>query len=333
MGRFEGRTPHEASADPEARQRADGGGLERLVPRQVGQQGWQAPGEHGLPRPGRPDHRHVVPAGSGRHQGVHRLVVAGDVGEVRFGRRGVLERGTLHGIQLHGIELGTVRDGGGAQPRHRDDVDAVHEFRLRRVRCRNQNAPNPRVACREHRRQHAGHRAQAPVEPQLPQVDGSRGRLGGHVARGRQCGDRDREVESAALLPQRRRRQVDRELALGERTPRVDRGSADPFARLPESGIRETDEDERREPGGDVGLDLDDVAADSGQRHGERPCERHHATPRRCSIDGSLLHASITATASIRIGPETGPCARHHSATSRRRRARLAAVIASNGCP
>ena len=130
-----------------------------------------------------------------------------------------------------------------------------------------------RLARGEHRGKDALHRPQPAVEPELAQMHGARPRIRRAPTRRREGRDRDRQIEPRTLLRQRGRRQVDGQLFLRERAARIDGGSADALAGLAQRGVRQSDEDECREAGRDVGLHLDDVPADAveGDR---RRCER-----------------------------------------------------------
>ncbi len=131
----------------------------------------------------------------------------------------------------------------------------------------------------EHRRQHARHRSHPAVQAELPQQHPAQQRLRRDAALRGEHGRREGQVEGAAPLGHRRRRQREGDPPLRPRLPAVDDGGAHPVSRLGERGVRQPDHRETRQPLGEVGLDLDDVPLQTDQPHRVRPGQRHEAPP------------------------------------------------------
>ena len=115
-----------------------------------------------------------------------------------------------------------------------------------------------------------------------PRARGLGSSLGRNLTRRRQHGQRDRQVEAGALLPQLGRRQIDRDpphgpLELRGRDPR-----ADALLRLLAGAVGQPDDRERRHPELEVRLDLDAASVEPDQRVRDRPCE--HAS----NVDSNL---------------------------------------------
>ena len=98
--------------------------------------------------------------------------------------------------------------------------------------------------------------------------------LGGNLPRGGEEGERDREVEPGAFLPESRRREVDgdppvpRPLEL-----RRHDAAADAVLRLLAGAVREPDDGEPGHAAVDVRLDLDLPRLEADERVGDRACE------------------------------------------------------------
>ena len=138
--------------------------------------------------------------------------------------------------------------------------------------------PGPRR--RRDRGQHAAHRPDPAVQPELAEqhrvVEHVRRH---HLLRG-QDRRRDRQVEARAALGQAGRRQVDRD-PLGRRPvlAAVHHRRAHPVARLRQRRVRQPDQAVRRHADAEVGLDLDQVPVDADQRHAAGPGQRHSGHP------------------------------------------------------
>ncbi len=89
MGRPEGPRGDRSRAREESRRAVDARHFEHLFEGHVRQDGRQAPGEHRLPRPRRPDEKDIVGTGRGHLEGPLDVLLALDVLEVdRVDRRG-----------------------------------------------------------------------------------------------------------------------------------------------------------------------------------------------------------------------------------------------------
>ena len=122
-------------------------------------------------------------------------------------------------------------------------------------------------------RENASDSTQPAVESKLPDRSGSRKRSTRHLERRAENRKRDRQVETGALLPQLRRREVDgypavRELQLGCRDP-----AADALTRLLARAIGEADDGEARQPVPDVRLDVDAARLEADESVRERASE------------------------------------------------------------
>ena len=320
---------------PAPSERSDRGDLEGLVVGEVGQDARQPGGEHRLARSRRPDHRHVVGTCGRDGERLDHILVSQHVAhiELALGCLPTVGRhGKPHGFDRLRRESTAVPDRGIPERSDRDDPDPVHQVSLIGIRRRNHDIRESGPTRRGDRREHSRNRSEPAVESELAEVDDTRHGVDRDVAGRSKRRDGDREVEPGALLAQGRGREVDGEFALRQRASRVDGSRSDAFAGLAEGRVRQSDEHERRKAGSDVRLDFDDVSLQPVQCDGEGPRHGHQTAPRTCSTIGLGLHASRTATTSIRNSADARFCL-HHSAASRRRRAALAGVIASNGCP
>jgi hypothetical protein len=123
------------------------------------------------------------------------------------------------------------------------------------------------------RREHTTDRPERPVKGELADRRMPAERLGRHLPRSGEHGERDREVEARALLSQLRRRQVDgdpvsRPLQLGRRDP-----TANPVLRLLAGTICKPDDRERMQAVLEMRFYIDAARVEADQRVGDRPCE------------------------------------------------------------
>jgi hypothetical protein len=126
-----------------------------------------------------------------------------------------------------------------------------------------------------------------------------------HLPRRGEHGERDRQVEAGALLPQLRRREVDgdsaaRELELGGRDP-----AADALARLVQRLVGEPDDRERRYSVLDVRLHLDAARLETDERMGDRACEH---TPTLCAETSRNGGSSFASYGTAAVGAESACC-------------------------
>lgn len=333
--RLQRRPADEACAVPEqAGDRMDRRDFERLGIGQRRQQPGHALREHGLARPRHAEQEDVVPA---RRRDLDRTfgqLLPGDVGEVGLGagiggRRGGLgefERRPVPGQPRH--DLAEVL--GGA------DVDAVDQCRLGGVACCDDDAPHPGGAGGENRREHSARRAQAPVQAELGEPDRRADSGGRHRAGRAQDREAHREVEPRADLADVGREQGHRDASVRPVGAGVLHGGAQPVTRLRHRGVGQAGEVQARQAGGDVALDLDQLAVEPGERDRQCARERHQNAPRRCSTRTPVPRPRTTATTSKRTvanGPSASRCSSIQRSASRRMRAALRRSTASAGVP
>jgi hypothetical protein len=156
------------------------------------------------------------------------------------------------------------------------DPDRLHarERRfLRRVR-RAQHPAEPRTEGALGCRDGAGDRANPPVEPQLAYARVLLEPRERDLRRGGEDRERDGEVETGALLAERRRREVD-----GDRATRpLEQGGIDPtpdtVLRLLTGAVCEPDDRERRQVArAQVRLDLDATRLEADERERDRAAQ------------------------------------------------------------
>jgi hypothetical protein len=115
--------------------------------------------------------------------------------------------------------------------------------------------------------QDAGYRPEPTVEAEFGQEHQVVGQFGQVAVRGHD-GDRDGEVERAAVLGQAGRVEADGDLGVRPATPGVDNRGPDPVPCLFLAGLRQAAQDGSGQPVGDVGLDVNQVPGGAGQRDG-----------------------------------------------------------------
>ena len=126
-------------------------------------------------------------------------------------------------------------------------------------------------------RQHAGHRGDRAVEPELAQNGEARERIRRDGADRRHQAERDRQIVVAAFLRQVGGREVDGDPPRRQREARGDQRRAHPLARLRHGLVRQADDVERRQPGRDLHLDVDGAGLDALERHCRDPL--NHDSP------------------------------------------------------
>ena len=200
------------------------------------------------------------------------------IGEVEPGRARRREPRLGRRQQLGSLEMIDDRQ----EARRRDHLHLARPGRLAAAfgRADDAAAAARRRQCRE---QHAGNARQRAVERHLAERHVPAELIGRQCVHRRQQSKRDRQVEMAALLEHVGRGEVDGDPSL--RQPEAQRGErrADPFARLGDRLVRQSDDGKGRQPGADrhLRLDLDDL--DPVKRNG--PHLRDH-TPTVSTSDG-----------------------------------------------
>ncbi len=235
-----------------------------------------------------------------------RLEEAPDLGKVGLVRRG-LPAGRRRNLDRDHLraQAGPVaadaapaedvgRLGQGCRPEH---LDPGHEARLRDGGRRHDDPTGAAPRQRGHHRQEPGHgpdlAAQAELAQQGPMTPGA------DLLRADEHGDGDAEVQRGTSLRHVRRGKVDRDPARGMDEPTVAEGPADPLARLPESDVRQPDDREAGQPGGDVDLHAHGPAVEALEGGGEHACEHAPHGSDACSPAG---YRCLIGGASARAG-------------------------------
>ena len=260
-------------------------GVRRLERRQ---QAGQPLGQHRLAGARRPDHEQVVPTCRGDLEREPRLVLARRRRAGRAAAAGSASGtpATTGSSSRHSAraQQPVAADQLGQAPR-RQHPHPGHQ-RAPRRRCRPAPRPprTPRRGRGQHGRQHPADGTHRAVQPELADVDHSAPRRSSrHQAGRRQHGDGDGQVEAAAGLGHRRRRQVDRQPPVGHRHARVGRGRLDPVGRLLARRIGQAADHELRQPLHEVRLDVDQGTVEPDQGHRPGAPQLHVATATRCS--------------------------------------------------
>ena len=124
-------------------------------------------------------------------------------------------------------------------------------------------------------RQHAVGVAQAAVEGQLAEEDGVR-QVGGHLLGAEQDADGDGQVVGGSGFLEVGRGQVDDDALHRKDAAGVADGRPHALAGFLYGGVRQADDDEGRQPGGDVRFDFNDRAIEpndgAGHHLGEHNC-------------------------------------------------------------
>ncbi len=267
----------------QAGHRVHGGDLEGLLDRQRRQQPGEPLGEHRLARAGRAEQEQVVPSGGGDLDGGAPGRLPGDVGEVGQ-RRGVVGR---LGHRVVGDRLAAQQGEQLAQRGDPDGVDAGQQAGLGEVGPRHDDPLHPGPGRDQDGRQHPADRADLTVEAELAeQHDAVERRRRQHPGRG-EHGRRQGQVEAAAALGQRRRRQPEGDALGRPLLAGVDDGGAHPVAGLAEGGVGHAGDGQAGQALREVGLDLDQRAVEPDERDRPGAGERHQNAPRRCTSSGA----------------------------------------------
>jgi hypothetical protein len=162
------------------------------------------------------------------------------------------------------------------QARRRDHLDLARPGGLAATARRADDTAAP-ARRGQRRQQHAGDTRQRPVQRHLAERGVTGEVFRRHRFHRRQQAQRDRQVEMAAFLDDIGRGEIDGDPP--RRQPQAQRGERrpHPFARFADRLVRQADNGERRQPGGNrhLGLDLDDF--DSVERDRANLCD--HAPP------------------------------------------------------
>ena len=259
---------HEAGDRVDPRHLERGGRVERR------QDPGQPAREHRLPRTGRAAEEDVVPARRCQLERAPGAFLPADVGEVGRGRAPIPVRDE----RRLGLELqlaAQVPDRLGEVP-DRDRGDACESSLSRRVgRTEETLGAEPPRSLGD--REHAADPAQPPVQRELADGSGALEGAARELLRRRQQRQRDRKVETRALLAQLRGREVDRDPAGREAQLGGGDPAADSFPRLLAGAVGEADDREAGDAVAYVGLHVDATGLEADERMRDRAC-KHAAT-------------------------------------------------------
>ena len=227
-----------------------------------------------LPVPGRPAEQEVVPACRGELERTPGALLTPHLGEVGERRRRV-DPCREHRIGL--LLAAEVRDRVGEMA-DGDRLDA-RELRLGSALGRTEQPVEPQPARPLGDREDAADTPHAAVEGELADGGVPLELVVRHLARRREHGERDRQVEPGAFLAQLRRREVDRDAAAGELELGREDAAADALPGLLAGAVGEPDDREGGDAVLDVRLDLDPARIETDERVGDRACE--HASTLR----------------------------------------------------
>ena len=248
-------------------------GLEGFGAGHIGENGGDAPCQHGLARAGGADEQHVVAAGGGDLQPALYVLLPHHVGKVRQGTgrgRRLPAGGGGHGCVAAevGDELGHIL--------HTVDGEAVGQRGLSGVLRRDVQGLDPQPGGAQRHGQHTGDGAQRAGEAQLAQKGGVlRQRL--QLLRRRKDTQQDGQVVQRTLLADTGGSQIHGDAADGEFGAAVLHGGADALPGLLDGGVRQTHHVEGGQSAGEEALYRHLVAADAGKT--QRTHSDHHGQP------------------------------------------------------
>ncbi len=227
----------ERTAFDHAGDRRDHRHFEQFCGRERRQDRRQPRRQHRFAGAGRADHQQVMPAGRGDLERALGALLALDVLEIEqaaFDLAHLRLRARQH---LRAAEMIGELD----QRRRRDDLHLrARPGRLRAAGGGTDQAVAARIGA-DRRRQHAGHRRERAVEPELAEHGEARERIRRQRADRRHQAERDRQVVVAAFLRQVGGREIDGDAARRQRQAGCDQGGAHPLARFRHRLVRQAD--------------------------------------------------------------------------------------------
>ena len=272
----------------------DGRDLQRACGIEVGEQGGETFGEHGLSGAWRTGEEHMVAAGRGDLEGLAGYGLAHDLGEVETGEPsgtgddavgvladlGLFVRGLVRELVLaeYGEELAEGADA--------EDFGVFDESGLGDVRLGDDEPAVTGVRRGENGREDAAGVPCAAVESELAEEDDAVDRLLLEVVGRGEDGDGDRDVEVRAGLGQRGGRKADGDLLGRPFDVGVGDCRSDAVAGLVQGLVGQADDAERGQPAAEVRLDLDEVALDAYQRDTTSAGGRHRTAFRTSVVGG-----------------------------------------------
>lgn len=303
MRTLERRGPQQAFAEPQSARRVHRADLEGLLRTELGEDAGQPLGDHRLPHARRPREEQMVPAGRGHEGGSAGLRLPQHLSEVwgirgRGDRRRSRTRG--HGLRTHAVR---AEDGEHlvqrVEGRH---LGARNERCLSVVGARADDRPVTGLDRREHRGQDAADGPQASIQSQLAEEHRLPARA--DLPLGLQRGGHDREVKPRSPLRHPRRQEVHRDLPGRQRMAGVPDGGPDPLLRLEQRRVRQPEQNESRQRGPDVRLDLHHAAHHTLDGHGEGPALPVHGrtSARYSTVQRWSLRATAAASTTMSRG-------------------------------
>ena len=249
----------------------DLGGFQGFVEALGGEDGRQAPGQHGLAAARRPDEQQVVIAGGSHFESTLDMLLAAHLGEICFRNGGLLEDfGDIHpaGRQLLGAvekihQLAQVAD---AVDRH-----AVHQGRFAGVLLRQHQPGNRPLPGRGRQRQGAADGLDAAIQGQLAEKHQGRFMARLDDPGGGENAHRHGQVEGGAVLLDVGGRQIDGDAPHRELVARVADSRLDPVLAFLDRPLGQADGGKLRQPLADVHLDLNGIGVDAEQGAGQNP--------------------------------------------------------------
>ena len=254
----------------------DLGHVEHLIEGHLRKNGREPPGQHGLPGSGRADEKDVVPSGRRHLEGPFDVPLPLDLLKID----GVHRRG--HQVLRPPGRRVNVR-GAGHQA---DDLDKVakaingeagDQRRLLLVHMRDDKPLEPQTLDQDGDGEDAGHGLEAPVQGQFADEEIIAQALGGEDPLLGQEAQGDGQIEGRALLLPVGGGQVDGDLPGRDVVTAVLQGGPDALLALPDGRVGQADRDELGESERDVGLDLDGIGLDPGERGAGDP-EQHRSS-------------------------------------------------------
>jgi hypothetical protein len=262
--------------------RVDTCDLESLLASERRKHSWEPTGEHRLPGAGRPDEQEVVGAGCCNLERTTGPFLAPDLRQVRS--RAACESLLRQWVERRRLDLSAEVGNGLGECPDRHGLDACKRgfwSRLRRAHDPAESGSASTLGDGERARD----RPDAPVEGELPDRGMFGESLGRELARGREHGEGDGEIEARSLLAQRGGCEVDRDPSIEGPLERSGHDTAPyPVLCLLAGPICKPDDREPRNAGLQVRLDLHAPGLEADERVGDCPSEharhgRHWSAP------------------------------------------------------
>ena len=290
MRRAERRDGHQrAACGEDPGNRVDSRHLERFGASERRKDPREPPSQHRLAGPRRPHQKHVVRASRRDLEHPPRSFLPANVRQVRRRR---LRRACRERLVRRCVDLAAEICDDLRQVTHGNRLDPG-ESSLRRRFDRADYSSQPGAASSLGDGQRSCDRTNTAVERELPDGGMIREALGRELSRRAEDGERDRQVEPGALLPERRRREIDGDAPIEWPLERGGHDAApDPVLRLLAGAVGKSYDREARDAGLQVRFDLDLARLEPDEGMGERASEHHPTVTTRRS---RVVTASVTS--------------------------------------